>query len=183
MLPSLELLNQLNQEMESGSIVPTRTNSAEAKLSHRDGHGREDEWKEKRRVSPGNRIGMQDTLHITCPADRSVDRGDLCDVFFPFPGLKKLSFHEGYAFAFFENSECATRALEGLSEGKASRLMVEFARVSYRPNYYHPDTVHPPNRRLHVTHVRTCLLMANVVVSEKHDSFGTQTHFRTIPRV
>jgi hypothetical protein len=143
MSPSLEMSLEMPNQM-SGSIPATRQNSHEKER---------EEWKEKRRVSPGNRIGMQDTLHITCPPDRTVDRGDLCDLFFPFPGLKKLSFHEGYAFAFFENSTSAGRALEGLGEGKATKLTVEFARVSYRPNYYHPDIVHPPNKRLHVTHV------------------------------
>lgn len=153
MLPSLEL--EAMNHSSSSSIPSTRTNSTEARNaspSHAPNAVQNEDWKEKRRVSPGNRIGMQDTLHITCPADRTVDRGDLCDIFFPFPGLKKLSFHEGYAFAFFENSQSAGKALEGLTEGKSHRLTVEFARVSYRPNYYHPDTVHPPNRRLHVTH-------------------------------
>ncbi|KXS12049.1 hypothetical protein M427DRAFT_59909 [Gonapodya prolifera JEL478] len=122
-----------------------------------------------------------DTLHVTIitPTDRTVDRGDLCDIFFSQTGLRKLSFHEGYAFAHFQTPQDAARVLKSVQDGdfgpRCLRLQVEFARISYRPNYYHPDILHSPNRRLHVTH-----FPRNTTVLELKKIFGRYQGFEVV---
>lgn len=103
------------------------------------------------------KLEVVDTLHVSTPHDRSLDRADLCDVFFPMPQMKKLSFHENYVFVLFDSVAAARNAMLQLQQGqagpKAAQLTVTFARQSYRDNYYHPDEVYMPSKRLHLTHV------------------------------
>lgn len=98
-----------------------------------------------------------DTLHVSTPHDRSMDRADLCDIFFPMQGMKKISFHENYVFVLFEGVSAARNAMIALQQGQAgvkgAQLTVTFARQSYRDNYYHPDEVYLASKRLHLTHV------------------------------